>query len=129
MSNYEKPIMVIDDDRIVASLMQDALETAGYKVITFTDSKKALESIADSGVELIVSDYHMPGLSGLELLKAVNKMQGELRRIMLVIILSGQHDAKIALELVKNRAFSYQSKPLDIQKLLLDVSRAVTTLT
>jgi DNA-binding NtrC family response regulator len=71
----------------------------------------------------------MPGLSGLELLKAVNKMQGELRRIMLVIILSGQHDAKIALELVKNRAFSYQSKPLDIQKLLLDVSRAVTTLT
>ena len=47
---------------------------------------------------------------------------------MLVIILSAQKDAKIALELVKHQAFCYQSKPLDIQKLLMDVSRAVTRL-
>ena len=102
---------------------------AGYQVIAFTDSKKALKAISTSSVELIVSDYHMPDVSGLDLLKAVNEMQDKLGRKMSVIILSAQKDAMIALELVKHRAFAYQSKPLDIQKLLMDVSRAVTKLT
>jgi DNA-binding NtrC family response regulator len=128
MSNYEKPIMVVDDDHMVAAMIQDTLEDAGYQVIAFTDSKKALEEIPDSGVELIISDYHMPDVSGLDLLKAVNEMQDKLGRRMSVIILSAQKDAMIALELVKHRAFAYQSKPLDIQKLLMDVSRAVTKL-
>ena len=122
-------MVVRDDDHMVAAMIQDTLEESGYKVIAFTDSKKALESIATSGVELIVSDYHMPDVSGLDLLKAVNEMQERLGRRMSVIILSAQKDAMIALELVKHRAFAYQSKPLDIQKLLMDVSRAVTKLT
>jgi len=128
MSNYEKTILVVDDDHMVCAMIQDTLEDAGYKIIAFTDSIKAMEAVKTEDIELIVSDYHMPDVSGLDLLKEVNKLQEELGKKMLVIILSAQKDAMIALELVKHKAFAYQSKPLDIQKLLMDVSRAVTKL-
>ncbi len=128
MSTYEKPILVVDDDHMVCAMLQDTLEESGYTVVAFTDPRKALEYIPSSEVELIVSDYHMPDVSGLDLLKAVNRMQDELGRRMSVIILSAQKEPKVALELVKHQAFTYQSKPLDIQKLLMDISRAITKL-
>lgn len=128
MTAYQKPLMVVDDDPMVVAMLEDTLEDAGYKVLTFTSGKEAVEHLPKSEVELIISDYHMPEFSGLDLLKSVNEMQESIGRRMLVIILSAQKDAKIALELVKHNAFCYQSKPLDLQKLLMDVSRAVTKL-
>ena len=113
---------------MIAEMIKDTLEDAGYKVLPFTDSRKAIDSIASNGIELIVSDYHMPDVSGLDLLKEVNILQDKLGKKMFVIILSAQKDATIALELLKHKAFAYQSKPLDFQKLLVDVSRAITTL-
>ena len=128
MPEYSNPIMVVDDDPMVCSMLKDTLEDSGYQVLSFTDGKSAIEAIPNHNVEIVISDYHMPGVSGLDLLKRINELQGEIGRQMLVIILSAQKDAMVALELVKHNAFSYQSKPLDIQKLLMDVSRAITKL-
>ena len=128
MADYTKPIMVVDDDSMVVSMLQDTLEDSGYQVLSYTSAKTAVAALPDTEVELVITDYHMPEMTGLDLLKAVNILQDELGRRMAVIVLSAQKDAKIALELVKNSAFSYQSKPLDIQKLLLDVQRAITKL-
>ena len=128
MPDYAKPIMVVDDDPMVVAMLQDTLEDAGYKVVSFTDAREAVAALPDTMVELVITDYHMPAMTGLDLLKSVNGLQEQLGRRMAVIVLSAQKDAKIALELVKNAAFSYQSKPLDIQKLLMDVQRAITKL-
>ena len=122
-------ILVVDDEILITTLLKDTLEDEGYTVLTFTEGKAAADALPTSDVEIIITDYHMPEFNGLDLLKRVNELRRELDRNMLVIVLSAQKDSTIALELVKNDAFSYQSKPLDIQRLLMDVSRAITKLT
>ncbi len=84
-------ILVIDDERLVRSLMVELLERAGYDVLESESALSALELLDDARVSLVVSDVRMPGLSGFELLREV-----QLRRPSLPVLLvtgAGAEDA------------------------------------
>ena len=98
-----------------------------------TDQKRLVERVGRSGTGAdagcLLDDPQPLHFAPLDTGQAlVNILQEKLGKKMFVIILSAQKDATIALELLKHKAFAYQSKPLDFQKLLVDVSRAITTL-
>lgn len=69
-------IMVVDDMATSRGLITQALDDIGVKnYITENDGQKALEKLGSSPVHLVLSDYNMPGLDGLGLLKAVRSQQ------------------------------------------------------
>lgn len=72
--NYDIPILLVDDDAMVRQVLLDYLKSFGFtRVMDFKDPRKALKIIQDPqvGIELILSDWEMPGMNGLVLLKAI----------------------------------------------------------
>jgi len=75
-------VLVIDDEPIVRDLMVEILQVAGYETVDAETAERGLDLLEDERVSLVISDIHMPGLSGLELLEAVR-----IRRPSLPVVL------------------------------------------
>jgi DNA-binding NtrC family response regulator len=117
-------VFVVDDEPEPRRLVDRALTREGFTVTTFESAEEVLAALErDAGVvDLLISDIHMPGLSGLELLPRVRDDWPEL----VVILLTGRTEVSVAVEAMRRGAYDYLTKPVDpINKLLPAVHRAV----
>lgn len=73
MAEMEKTILVADDETHILSVVSLKLRNAGYRVLTATDGQEALELAQQQKPDLIITDYHMPLLSGLELCRRLKQ--------------------------------------------------------
>ena len=81
-------VLIVDDEEAVRASLSRVLQNSGYSALTANDGEEALQILQSKPVEVIISDYHMPGLSGVDLLKIVR-----VRHPMVVrIILTGDSD-------------------------------------
>src|SRR4051812_6939287 len=69
----EKRILVADDESHILHVVSLKLRNAGYAVLTARDGQEALEIAQAEHPDLLITDYHMPGLSGLELCKKLKR--------------------------------------------------------
>lgn len=116
-------ILLIDDDQPFRRALRLYLENCGFTCQEANDGLEAL-SLLDRGlnVDLIISDYHMPIINGLNLLKALSyRANGQNVR---VILLSGNMTKNMEYEAKQAGAFEVLAKPYDHQELLALVSRA-----
>jgi len=79
----ERIILVVDDDEAVRDGLQRVLEQESYTVLQAESAKQALSLMTKNRVHILISDYEMPGTSGLELLKIVRARHPHVCRIML----------------------------------------------
>ncbi len=118
-----KPILLIDDDRSLRRALRLHLENSGFHCKEADNGLEAL-ALLDGGlnVDLILSDYHMPIINGLNFLKALSyRVNGQGIR---VILLSGHMTKDMAHEAKEAGAFEVIAKPYDHQELLAVVKRA-----
>ncbi|GBU25898.1 hypothetical protein R83H12_02562 [Fibrobacteria bacterium R8-3-H12] len=66
-------ILVVDDEEIMRDMVADSLELSGHRCTVAANPQIALEQISVVNPDLIISDYKMPGMTGMDLLKAVKK--------------------------------------------------------
>ncbi|GAA3787505.1 response regulator transcription factor [Streptomyces phyllanthi] len=83
-------ILVVDDDPRIRSLVHRQLSEAGYEVTEATDGRAALERMADEAPALVVLDLSLPGVGGLDVLRAVRTGRAGAAEDLPVIILSGR---------------------------------------
>ena len=93
-------IVIVDDDPMVGELSRDLLTDAGYKVTLVQDSMEAIPTIKAQMPRLIVTDIMMPGITGMDICKAV-KSDGALKNIKIIVV-SGK-----SYEVEKQRAFQF----------------------
>jgi DNA-binding NtrC family response regulator len=109
-TNSRVPLLVIVDDEemVLASLRSFlALET-DYEVLTFSSPLRALESIRESQIDLVISDYLMPEMTGIEFLLEVKKLQPYATRILL----TGYADKENAIRAINEvNLYQYIEKP------------------
>ncbi len=80
----QERIVVIDDQEFVVDFTRCFLEDAGFTNIeTFTDPVRALESFSDGAPAVVISDYNMPGINGLELLERASRINSHLYGMIL----------------------------------------------
>jgi len=118
-----KPILLIDDDQPLRRALRLHLENSGFDCKEADDGLEAL-ALLDGGlsVDLILSDYHMPIINGLNFLKALSyRVNGQDIR---VILLSGNMTKDMEHEAKEAGAFEVFAKPYDHQELLALVKRA-----
>lgn len=113
-SSTRRRILVIDDEPSVALLIRDVLQRRGFEVVTHGGGEGALEVAADGGIDLVVSDFAIPGLNGLDFARRL----GDLRPGLSVLIVSAYlaRETEEALGDLPNVA-GVVRKPFDIFEL------------
>jgi DNA-binding NtrC family response regulator len=109
-------VMLIEDTRATSILFREVLEDAGFSVDAFDDGSAALECLFSDKehYQLIITDYQLPGMDGLELLKQLKRRFAYLP----VLFVTAHGSVETAIEAMKNGAFDYQEKPIDLDKLV-----------
>jgi two-component system, sensor histidine kinase RpfC len=110
-------ILLVDDNETNRNVGTLLLESAGYRVLTASDGDAALDLLAAQDFSAVLLDLHMPGMSGLDVLKAYRFMSKPETRAK-VIMLSADTTPKLVQESIDAGANAYLMKPIDREKLL-----------
>lgn len=117
-----KKIIVIDDEERIAATISDTLKNEGYNVVAFTGGEAAMRVInVVDDIDLILTDIRMPGVDGIEVL---NFVRG-LKRPIPVIVFTGHGDVETAVEIMKQGASDFLSKPVSSEELLVRVNKVL----
>ena len=120
MAGYR--IMVIDDEKIVGDMAKMSLEQEGYEVETFLNAAPALERLKEERFEVVVTDYKMKGIDGMEVLKTVKKLFPETK----VIMITAFANLDAAIEALRGDVHDFFPKPVKIKELKASIQRALT---
>ena len=115
-----KNVWIVDDDRSIRWVLEKALQKADILCKTFSEAESVLQAIKKEQPALILSDIHMPGKSGLEMLSEIKKSYPKLP----IIIMTAYSDLDSAVASFQGGAFEYLPKPFDIDKAIELVRRA-----
>ena len=118
-----KQIIIVDDEKIVCTMVQRILAQEGYEVESFTDSTEALERIRAKKVDLVITDLKMENIDGMDILREVNQLYPEAK----VSMLTAYATLDAAIEAIKERIFDFFPKPVTIEGLKKSVKKALRT--
>ncbi len=115
-------ILAVDDEPNMRRLLEISLRQAGYRALSASHGREALEMIQQQQIDLVVSDLHMPGMSGLQLLETLRKEYEHLPFIMV----TAQGEIKTAVEAMKLGASDYILRPFELETLEVAIDKALT---
>ncbi len=115
-----KPVWIVDDDRSIRWVLEKALAREGIPYKTFASAYEALQALAVSQPQVLVSDIRMPGESGLSLLAKVKERYPHIP----VIVMTAYSDLESAVAAFQGGAFEYLPKPFDVDHALALIRRA-----
>jgi len=114
-------LLVADDDPGLRESLERTLTREGYRVLLASDGRAALERVQGGGIDLIVTDLKMPGLTGLELLRAAKAIAPDLD----VILLTAFGTVEEAVKAMKDGAYDFLTKPFRREQLLKLIDKAL----
>jgi DNA-binding NtrC family response regulator len=114
-------ILYVDDEPSIGVVLDDVLTHAGHRAFGATTVVEALQVLAREPIDLVISDYRMPGLNGLEFLQLLQQEGYDIP----VIIITGYGSIEHAVTSIKAGAVDYVSKPIRPQQLELAVQQAL----
>jgi len=112
-------VLVVDDDQTSLKIITKLLDAAGHRVLTAKDGKEALTSLAEPLPDLIVSDWMMPEMSGLELCREVKS--NDKTSWIYFILLTAKSETQNIVEGLDGGADEYLVKPFDHKELVARV--------
>ncbi len=115
-------ILIVDDEKNIREGLGASLEMDGYKIFLAENGKKGLDAVNREDIDLVITDLKMPELSGEELLKKITSANPNIP----VIILTGHGSIETAVTAMRNGAFDFLTKPVNLDRLSLLVKRALS---
>ncbi|MCJ7525785.1 MAG: diguanylate cyclase [Candidatus Aminicenantes bacterium] len=122
-SAHAKKILIVDDDTAVRESLNDFLEFHGFAVTAVDSAAKALEVLAKSDFDLIISDLVMPKMDGISLIKAIHEAGKDIP----FLVMTGFASIEYAVESMKAGAADFITKPLKFDHVMLIVNRTLET--
>jgi DNA-binding NtrC family response regulator len=113
--------LVIDDDKVTLELLTFQLESEGFEVTTAESGEVGLELIKQNDFDVILTDLHLPDVSGIGLVKSSKELAPQTE----IIMITGDGSNDRAIEATKAGAFWYLEKPLDFDELFELIGKAV----
>ena len=107
-------ILIVDDEEKILQTMQGSLEDEDYEVLTAKDGQEAIEKVRQENPDLIFLDIWLPGMDGMETLKAIKEHDSHLD----VVLMTGHGTMSTAIQAIKLGAFDFLEKPLSLDSIL-----------
>ena len=114
-------ILVVDDDEITCSLLEEVLAKEGYRVEKALNGSEAIAKGSQKGYEVVLTDIRMAGVNGMEVLHSYRKKSPE----TIVIMMTAFGSIETAIEAIKEGAYDYVSKPFKLDEIKLTIRRAL----
>jgi two-component system response regulator AtoC len=113
-------VCLIEDEKIMRVTLEDALNGAGYEVVSFETGAAGLEALRNAPCDVVVTDVRLPDMDGFDIVREITR-QGESQ----VIVMTAFGTIKDAVEAMKLGALEYITKPFSLDEFLLLVDRAL----
>jgi two-component system NtrC family response regulator len=114
-------ILVVDDEPNYLIVLSELLKEEGFEVMTAQRGEDGLKIVAETDLDLVLTDMRMPGMDGLELLKAVKTYNKDLP----VIMITAFGEVEKAVIAMRAGAYNYLVKPFNNEELLLNIRKAI----
>jgi FixJ family two-component response regulator len=118
-------IYVVDDDNSVRDALSLVLTLEGFHVSGFAEGNSFLAAVRQREPDCVILDVHMPGRSGLDILKELRNQHSAVP----LFIISGQGDIPMAVEAIKNGALDFIEKPFNAVTLVTRIREAIAAAT
>ena len=115
----ERRVLVVDDEANMRRVLEIMLSRRGFRTLSASDGQDALEQLAETPVDLVVSDLRMPGINGIELLRRLRDAGNPVPLIMI----TAQGTIESAVEAMRLGACDYLLRPFDVETLDLAIQR------
>jgi len=119
MKNYN--ILIIDDEKSQRDILYGYLTKKGYKVFTAESGSQGINIINENPVDIVLSDYKMPEMTGLEILAKVSQINPEIS----FVIITAYGTVENAVNAMHLGAYDYLSKPVNLDELDLLIARII----
>ena len=114
-------VMIVDDEEDIVQLMSETLNLWGYNPVTAYDGEEALIKFNNNPIDLVITDLKLPKMDGVKLLDKIKTLDNTTE----VIMFTGYPEVGSAIDAMKNGAFDYLTKPVDLAELKLKVERGL----
>lgn len=115
-------VLIADDDLLIRRFLEEALSSQGYDVVVANDGVEAVRLLEETrGFDLLITDYSMPGLTGIEVIRCAQKLDSTLP----CLIVTAFHDLDLAMKAMQAGAVGFIPKPFKAQHLLTVAARAL----
>ena len=117
-------ILIVDDEKMIRIVLSKVLSRAGYEIFEAENGKEALEKYEQYKPDLVLLDFQLPGMNGLEVLEELKEDNDSL----IVIMLTAYGNIKNAVHAMKLGAYDYLAKPFDNEEIVLVIQKAFQTM-
>src|SRR5438105_6582850 len=118
-------ILVVDDNEMNRDMLSRRLERKGFSVRTAADGAAALEAVAQGGLDLVLLDIEMPGLSGMDVLRTLRRTHTSVD--LPIVMATARTDSQDVVQALEDGANDYVTKPLDFPVVLARVEAQLRT--
>jgi len=125
IADLKKEVLLVDDEAGIRKVLRISLEDGGYRVHTAQDAVRALEIFKKHSPPVVMTDIKMPGMNGIDLLKALKELNPDVE----VIMITGHGDINLAIKSLKFEATDFITKPIHDEALDIAMQRAWERLT
>jgi len=119
--NEKNAILIVDDEEAAREMLSVALQREGYASEAVESAEDALEQLKNNRFDLVITDVHMSGMSGIELLKKIKTLSPD----TIVIVVTAFGNSEITIDAISAGAFDFISKPFKIDKIRRVVENAL----
>jgi DNA-binding NtrC family response regulator len=117
-------VLVVEDDPAARSGLEQLIKSWGFVAESAADGREALEKVTTFRPAIVITDLVMPGMDGLALLRALHQQGADVT----TLLLTAQGTVETAVEAMKEGAYDYLTKPIDIQRLKILLDKIVERL-
>jgi DNA-binding NtrC family response regulator len=113
-------VLVVDDDPALREILREALMRESYTVSTAEDGTAAIQAVKESVVHIVITDYQLPDIDGLEVIDRLSKLDAKI----IPIVMTGFGTIETAVRAMKSGAFDFITKPFDLETVAVVVRKA-----
>jgi DNA-binding NtrC family response regulator len=106
-------VLIVDDEEVQRESISSYLKRRGYVTHTAENGEKGIHYVSNNVVDIVLTDFRMPGANGMEVLKQVKEISPEID----VVVITAFGNVQDAVDLMKSGAYDYLTKPIDLDEL------------